>query len=75
VSVELQINAENIQSEDNTDNTVTYTQIFPVIEICGHRCGLHMTATTAICTMANSIRIENQPFITQSPQLVNCEPI
>ena len=26
---------------------LTHTQIFPVIATCGHRCGLHMTATTA----------------------------
>ena len=26
----------------------THTQIFPVIEICGHLWGLHITATTAI---------------------------
>jgi hypothetical protein len=23
--------------------------MFPVIAMCGHRCGLHITATTAIC--------------------------
>ena len=26
----------------------TYTQMFPVMAMCGHRCGLHITATTAI---------------------------
>lgn len=25
-----------------------YTQMFPVILMCGHLCGLHITATTAI---------------------------
>ena len=26
----------------------TYTQMLPVIAMCGHLCGLHITATTAI---------------------------
>ena len=29
------------------EGKVTYTQMFPVMATCGHRCGLHMTATTA----------------------------
>ena len=28
--------------------TSTYTQMFPVMAMCGHRCGLDMSATTAI---------------------------
>ena len=31
----------------------SYTQMFPVIAMCGHRWGLHITATTAIFAMVN----------------------
>ena len=41
-------------------NTVTYTQMFPVIEICGQRCGLHMTATTAIYKPATAMKINEK---------------
>ena len=35
------------------DVSITHTQIFPVTAICGHLCGLLMTATTAIFTRAH----------------------
>lgn len=39
------------------DEDLAYTQMFPVMAMCGHRCGLHITATTAIfhiCEHAHS---------------------
>ncbi len=40
------------------DEGPAYTQIFPVMAMCGHRCGLHITATTAIFRICEHARSE-----------------
>lgn len=37
--------------------TNTYTQMLPVKLMWGHRCGLHITATTAICDGDEELKI------------------
>ncbi len=40
----------------------THTQMFPVIATCGHRCGLHITATTATPLAVLTGLAFNQPL-------------
>lgn len=35
----------------------TYTHMLPVKLMCGHLCGLHITATTAICNEQREITV------------------
>ena len=48
-NVEVVFSRLHIFSEKKrSKHKLTYTQIFPVIAMWGHLCGLHITATTAI---------------------------
>ena len=44
-----------VNSDLASRNGGTHTQILPVIAICGHRWGLHITATTAIYGASGSV--------------------
>ena len=44
-----------VNSDLSTRDGRTHTQILPVIAICGHRWGLHITATTAIYGASGSV--------------------
>lgn len=55
------INSPAYQCTCTTLSKHTHTQIFPVMATCGHRCGIHMTATTATPEAVRTGLARSQP--------------